>query len=193
VPRAPRQPHTPQARRPSRASARTERRSPAARARPTNSALETQHRSSLTLPSRRVPDRRDQSHQLGQHLDAQRPLGRLRPPVGRVLQDPDRSHWALTHVEPHAAQAALVQDRQPLPTQRVKRMRYDQRVTTSVDSTRTMRMPSTRSVGSAGTTTSPSSPTTSAGRSCGAPRATTRRRRIGSSGSSARAARTRSR
>ena len=101
--------------------------------------------SSPSLPSRNAPDRGHEHHELNEHLDAQRPLGRLRPPVGRVLENPDRPRRALAHIQPRAPQAPLVQDRQPLPTQRVKRMRYDQRVTTSIGVTRTMRVPSTRS------------------------------------------------
>ena len=72
-------------------------------------------------------------------------IGRARSTIGRVLEDPDRPQQSLAHVQAALRRATLEQDRYPLTTQRMERMRYDKRVTANVGVTRTMRTPSTRS------------------------------------------------
>ena len=86
--KAPRPPRSRQARRSSRASAHTARPWPAARAHPARSAS-TRRALFIALPPQPTtpPIAATSATSSSEHLDAQRPLGRLRPPVGRVSRE----------------------------------------------------------------------------------------------------------
>jgi hypothetical protein len=73
--------------------------------------------------------RRDHSRQLDQHLEAQRPLSRLRALIGRILRQRQAAkHATVAHVQPTSTLAAHSQHLQPPPEQRMERMRDNQRI-----------------------------------------------------------------
>jgi hypothetical protein len=145
--------HSPSMRSVSERPARCSSTSPAARALRTGRPLAasahpagstTPTRSSLRPPSRRAGERRNDRHQLDEHLEAQTPLGWLRPSIGRVLRQLQPAQLAgVAHVYAARAQPALRQHLKPLSKQRMERMRDHQRTQRNARRASGMNRPST--------------------------------------------------